>query len=61
MKTQYIKAARVRAMAKQSGKRVSNSYIMMLDSYISRKVNDAIGTHNGGKKTIDENVGAYTL
>lgn len=61
MKTAYIKSARVRAMVKVAGKRVSNAYIMMLDEHVSRKVEAAIKTHNGGKKTIDETVGAYTL
>lgn len=48
-------------MVKAAGKRVSNAYIMMLDEHVSRKVDAAIKTHNGGKKTIDETVGAYTL
>lgn len=61
MKTQLIKSARVRAIVKASGKRVSNAYILMLDEHVSRKLEAAIKAHNGGKKTIDETVGAYTL
>lgn len=48
-------------MAKAAGKRVSNAYIILLDEHVRRKVEAAIKTHNGGKKTIDETVGAYTL
>lgn len=61
MKTQYIKSARIKAAAKAAGKRVSNAYLLMLDAHVARKLDAAINTHNGGKKTIDETVGAYTL
>ena len=61
MKYKYLNAAAVRKLVKSHGKRTSDDYLAALDRYVQYKVEQAIELHNGGKKTIDSGVAAYTL
>ena len=61
MKTQLIKPAGVKAIAKAAGKRVGKDYIVLLEEHIRRKVEAACRVHNGGKKTVDSSIAAHTL
>ncbi len=36
-----------------NGKRVSSSFLLVLDAFVERKVKDASLVHNGGAKTIN--------
>jgi hypothetical protein len=60
-KYRYIKASVVRKLVKSHGKRVSKAYLEALDRHILAKVVAGISVHNGGKKTLDSAVAAYTL
>jgi len=52
-KYKYIKPSAVKALVKAyNGKRVSSSFLMVLDAYVEKKVKDASLVHNGGAKTI---------
>lgn len=61
MKTQNIKTASIKRLAKQNGKRVSKDFLEALDRYIERKVVLACSEHNGGRKTLDSGLAAYFL
>lgn len=61
MKYKYLNAAAVRKLIKTHGKRTSDDYLAALDRYIEYKVKQAVELHNGGKKTMDGGVAAYTL
>jgi histone H3/H4 len=61
-KLTYIRPAAVRALIRQAaGKRVSKDFLEALDRFVEAKVRQAAGEHNGGKKTVDGSVAAYTL
>ena len=54
-----IKPSVVRAIAKSCGRRVSKDFIVLLNNYVCRKIEDCANTHNGTKKTIDCAVAGY--
>lgn len=58
-KTQYIKPAAIKRLAKQHGKRVGTDFLLALDGYIERKVKEASIEHNGGRKTLDAALAGY--
>lgn len=58
-KTQYIKPAALKRLAKQHGKRVGSDFIAALDGHIERKMGEAIAEHNGGRKTLDAAIFGY--
>jgi hypothetical protein len=56
----YIKASAVRSHIKDvSGKRVSINFLYILDGYVGRKIVEAAQCHNGGIKTVNEEVAGY--
>lgn len=61
MKTQYIKANKVKSLVKSHGKRTSKEFLASLDRLIERKVREAVAEHNGGKKTLDASLAAYVI
>jgi hypothetical protein len=59
-KFKFIKASAVRAHIRDvSGKRVSTNFLYILDGYVGRKIVEAAQTHNGGAKTVNEEVAGY--
>jgi hypothetical protein len=57
----YLVEARVRRRAKEAGKRVSKEFLVYFERFIERKLEEAIQTPNGGKKTLDMAVAGYVL
>jgi len=61
-KLQYIKGSAVKALIRNTtGKRTSKEFLEALDRYVAMKVAKCAQEHNGGKKTVDGSVAAYTL
>jgi len=60
-KLQYIKASMIKKLAKQHGKRVGSDFLLALDGYVERKINDSCAEHNGGRKTLDSAIAGYFL
>ena len=54
---QLIKASLIKKIAKASGKRVGKDFLALLNDHVARKVTAAVATHNGGRKTLDVEVG----
>ena len=54
-----IKPSVIKRMVKASGKRTSKEFLDALNTHVLGKVEMAITTHNGGKKTIDREVAVY--
>jgi len=61
MKYKYLKPAAVRKFIKSHGKRTSHEYLAALDRYVEYKLLQSVEVHNGGKKTLDAGVAAYSL
>jgi hypothetical protein len=61
MKPTYLKPAAVRKLIKAHGKRTSADFLAALDRYVHDKLLQAVGTHNGGKRTLDSGVAAYVF
>jgi len=61
MKAAYVVTSRVRALAKENGKRLGAGFLNALDSHIQDIVDKACTVHNGGKKTLDATVAAYVI
>ena len=61
MKTKYIKTSAIKALVKETNKRVSVDFLMALDRLVHRKVKQATEEHNGGKRTLDNAVASYIL
>jgi hypothetical protein len=59
MKTQFIKPAAIKRLAKQRGKRIGKDFLAALDGHLERKVEQALEEHNGGRKTLDAAVFGY--
>ena len=57
----FIRPTKVRARAKELGKRVGRGFIAALDLYIDEKIQAACRTHNGGRKTLDRDVAAMVF
>ncbi len=51
-KLKFIKQATVRRLAKQYGKRCGRDFLIALDKYVAKKIEDCSSEHNGGKKTL---------
>jgi ribosomal protein S17E len=49
----------VKEIAKQYNKRVSKEFLNILDGFVTRKIEIACKTHNGTKKTLDEQVAGF--
>jgi len=60
-KHKYIKPSAIKALVKaQSGKRVSSSFLLVLDAYVEKKVILASQLHNGGAKTVGVDSAGYS-
>lgn len=55
----YLNVARLRKDAQQSGKRLSKTYLTLLNAKVDSLHAAALEVHNGGKKTLDPAVAAY--
>lgn len=55
----YIRPARVRALAKTRGRRVSKEFLSLLDACVRDKVERACVAHNGSKITLDSAMAVY--
>jgi hypothetical protein len=58
-KPTLVRASLVKKIAKQGGKRVSSQFIELLEAFVQKKVDAAVACHNGGKKTIDQEVAVW--
>jgi hypothetical protein len=58
-KTAIIRPSAVKAHCKAKGKRISSGAMRYLDEWLQRKLSAAAGIHNGGVKTISENILAH--
>lgn len=54
-----IVSSKVRALAKEKGKRVSPEFIEELNRRMTNKIIAACAVHNGGKKTLDAFIAGY--
>ena len=54
-----IKPSAVKAIAKKYSKRTGKDFLVMLNTHVHKKLAQAIAEHNGGKKTLDGEVGAF--
>ena len=59
MATKFIKESALRELAKNSGKRVSYDFFQLFDRFVGEKMEKAIATKNGSKKTLDVEVAKY--
>lgn len=50
---QFIVTSNIRKHCNQKGRRVSRDFLVALDAHVQDKLDQACGTHNGGKKTLD--------
>ena len=57
----YLVVSKVKSRAKDAGKRAGKDFLMRLDAFIDRKLEEALNTHNGGKRTLDGAVADYVL
>ena len=57
---QYIVVSNVKKLAKQNGRRVGKDFLSSLDRQIEEWVVRAAQAHNGGKKTLDATLAAYS-
>ncbi|MBE0571968.1 MAG: hypothetical protein IH618_10530 [Ignavibacteriaceae bacterium] len=55
----YLNQSQVRKLANKHNRRVGKDFLVMLDAMIERKVIQACKTHNGGKKTLDQDIAIY--
>jgi hypothetical protein len=51
--TYLLNNAKVRRLAHEHGKRVSEEFLAQLEGWLRRKIEAACKVHNGGKKTLD--------
>ena len=56
---QLIKPSVIKKIVKLNHKRTSKAFLEMLNAFVLRKVIQAMNEHNGGKKTLDIEVGAF--
>lgn len=56
----FIKESNVRKLAKENGRRVGRDFLAALDAQINEWLVRACNTHNGGKRTLDAMVAAYS-
>lgn len=62
MKSRFLKASTVRKHVRLVyGKRMSKEFLLALDLFIERKLQQACHQHNGGKKTLDASLAAYII
>lgn len=60
MKFSYIKVAPLKKLALANKKRLSTEFLVALDEMVKAKIIEACSIHNGGRKTIDISIAAYT-
>lgn len=60
MKYEFIKVAPLKRLALKNKKRLSTDFLKALDEMVKGKIIEACSIHNGGKKTIDISIAAYT-
>lgn len=61
MKFSYIKTAPLKKLALESHKkRLSTEFLKALDDMVKQKIDEACSIHNGGRKTVDITIAAYT-
>lgn len=57
---QFIKASAVKNFCRdEKGKRCSAEFLAALDAHVRKKLSQAAGQHNGGRKTLDASVAGY--
>ena len=54
-----LKPSTIKEIIKQSGKRSSKEFLQALNMHVHKKLQSAIACHNGGKKTLDQEVAAW--
>ena len=59
MSIKYLNQAAIKAFFKGRGRRVSKTFLHTVDCFLQEKFNLAAEVKNGGKKTVDEEVGIY--
>ena len=52
----FINQTRIRKYCNRSGKRISKNAMILIDGLIAQYLELAISAHDGGKKTIDDNL-----
>ena len=57
----YIVASKVKARAKEAGKRVGRDFLDRLNRHVEGVIEKALTTHNGNKKTLDATVADFIL
>lgn len=55
----YLCVARIKQKAKEKNRRVGSDFLMTLDVFIEKKIDQACGVHNGSKKTLDSAVAGF--
>ena len=55
----YLVISKVKALAKQNGKRVGADFLAVLNQYVKEKIEKACATHNGGKVTLDQTIARW--
>lgn len=55
----YVKEAVIRRAVHREGRRCSREFVEMLDRHVAAKIASACRVHNGGRKTVDAEIGAY--
>lgn len=54
-----LHVSNIRALVKEHGRQLGRDFIYLLEAHIERKVREACGVKNGGKKTIDASVAGF--
>lgn len=55
----YVKASKIRALAKSLGKRTSKHFIETIDRHVANCIKRGVTVHNGGRKTLDRHVALH--
>lgn len=57
----YIVASKVKARAKESGKRVGKDFLDRVNKHVEDIIEKSVATHNGNKKTLDATVADFVI
>ncbi len=55
----YLRQSAVKKLIRLHGKQCSTEFLMVLDSFVGRKVEKACAVHDGGGKRLNTSIAAY--